>query len=87
MRDLCYRQSKGKEILILVADSKPQTSVINYSNIQTEVVAKTSGILAAIDRCGCKHCLELLKSGSSNQPNPDDTATIPEPTGDGICLL
>jgi hypothetical protein len=44
-----------------------------------EVVAKAIGIVAAIDRCGCQHCLELLKRGLGNQPNPadDDTATIP----------
>ncbi len=45
-----------------------------------EVVAKAIGIVDAIDRCGCPHCLELLKRGLGNQPNPatvdDGDATI-----------
>jgi hypothetical protein len=42
-------------------DSQIQTSVIKTST--KEICDKTSNILAAIEKCSCPHCLELLKSG------------------------
>jgi hypothetical protein len=41
----------------------------------TEVYNKTSKILAAIEICGCIHCLSILKSGLGNQPNPAQETT------------
>jgi hypothetical protein len=44
-----------------------------------EVYDKTSNILAAIDKCGCTHCVALLKSGLRPIATSDTEITIPEP--------
>ena len=43
-----------------------------------KVVEKASGIIAAIENCSCEHCLQILKRGLGNQPNPADEP-VPEP--------
>ena len=52
----------------------------------TEVYDKTSGILAAIQQCGCDHCLNLIKKGIGNQPIPTDDTTNPVTKPNRICL-
>ena len=49
-------------------------------------IEKASNIIAALEQCGCTHCLLILKSGLGNPTVPnhaaiDDPTTItPEPT-------
>ena len=56
---------------------------MSSSNSSTEVYQKTSNILAAIEQCGCAHCLSILKSGLREPtPEPDADINNPEPPGD-----
>jgi len=60
--------------------SQIETPVIKSS--QAQVYEKTSSILDVIQihaDQSCTHCIELLKSGFGNAPNPADT--VPEPPG------
>jgi hypothetical protein len=59
------------------------TSLYKYSS--KEVYDKTSNILAAIDKCSCPHCLELLKSavGSNHSSRPTETTTQRNQLQDG----
>ena len=42
-----------------------------------KVVEKASGIIAAIEGCGCIHCLSIIKKGlvSSQDPTDADSTT------------
>jgi hypothetical protein len=50
-----------------------------------EVYDKTSNILAAIDKCGCTHCIALLKMGLKqplfNNPTDADTTNPEDKSG------
>ena len=48
------------------------------SSNSNKVVEKASGIIAAIENCGCTHCLSILKSGLGQRtPEPDAENTKP----------
>ena len=34
-----------------------------------KVVEKASNIIAEIEKCGCPHCLSILKTGLTDEPN------------------
>jgi hypothetical protein len=51
-----------------------------------EVYDKTSNILAAIDKCGCNHCIALLKIGLVTSQTTDDNSNHSSNQPKQVCL-